>query len=257
MFRFLIFGVLFLSMSMEVQAQSSPHGADFAIDCAKCHSPQSWKFDDKLASFDHDSTLFKLTGQHKALECKSCHSSLDFKQVSSACVSCHSDFHQSTVGTDCARCHTPNSWEIANVTALHEQTSFPLMGVHATVNCTACHQSESNVRFSPTGMDCISCHRADYETSEHPDHQKFGFSTACNSCHSLTVPDWVTDKVDHDFFPLVEGHSLNDCASCHANGDYSLASPDCISCHQLDFASTLNPNHIGLGFSTDCKQCHS
>ncbi|MBK8701253.1 MAG: hypothetical protein IPN29_17615 [Saprospiraceae bacterium] len=248
---------MILLFSIKTAAQSSPHGVGFAMDCAKCHSPESWTFNSQISSFSHDSTGFALSGQHRDLECRSCHTSLEFKQVSSTCVSCHTDIHQQTVGTDCARCHTSDSWLVDNITELHEKTAFPLIGVHATVNCNACHTSESNIRFSPTGVECISCHSQDYALTKQPDHVKFGFSTDCASCHSLTGTEWMTNIVDHSFFPLTEGHAIDDCAKCHANGDYSLATPDCYSCHQADFMATVNPNHGALGFSIDCKLCHS
>ena len=239
----------------QLSAQTSPHGAGFAMDCAKCHSPESWSFSGK-AQFSHDSTGFALTGQHRDLECKSCHTSLEFKKIDNACISCHTDVHQQTVGNDCARCHTSDSWLVDNVTQLHEKTSFPLMGVHATVNCNACHDNETNLRFAPTGVDCISCHRADYVATQQPDHVKFGFSTDCASCHSLTVSDWNTNKVDHSFFPLEKGHAIDDCAKCHQGGDYSSAMADCFSCHENDYMATINPNHSVLAFGTDCRQCH-
>ncbi len=235
----------------------SPHGSTFAIDCAKCHNSEDWSFNTKSNTFNHDSTTFPLIGQHNDLDCRSCHTSLEFKQVSSECVSCHVDMHNQTVGTDCARCHTPTSWIVENVTDLHEKVAFPLMGVHATVNCNECHQGETNVRFNPTGVECINCHRSDYATAVSPDHVKNGFSMDCASCHSITTTDWNTDIVDHSFFPLEQGHNIQDCAACHANGEYSAASPLCISCHQTDFNTTTNPKHTSAGFSTNCMECHT
>jgi hypothetical protein len=79
----------------------------------------------------------------------------------------------------------------------------------------------------------------------------------CASCHSLTTTDWNTDIVDHSFFPLEQGHNIQDCAACHASGEYSSASPLCISCHQADFNGTSNPKHASAGFSTNCMECHT
>ena len=33
-----------LLLAAQLSAQSSPHGAGFAMDCAKCHSPESWTY---------------------------------------------------------------------------------------------------------------------------------------------------------------------------------------------------------------------
>jgi len=235
----------------------SPHGKDFTIDCAKCHSPESWSFNSKTNTFNHDSTSFPLTGQHVDLDCRSCHTSPVFNEVKSECISCHADIHQQTVGSDCARCHTPQSWIVENITGLHEQISFPLMGVHATVNCNECHQSETNVRFSPTGTECVNCHLDEYNAAKMPDHIKLGFGNDCAACHSLTGTEWNTEMVDHSFFPLEQGHMISDCAACHKSENYADLSPVCVSCHQTDFNNTLNPNHSIAGFSTDCVSCHT
>ncbi|MFZ4543186.1 MAG: multiheme c-type cytochrome [Saprospiraceae bacterium] len=251
---FIVFLVLF---GFILAWGQSPHGKGFAMDCAKCHSAETWSYNSKTTKFRHDSTLFPLVGQHTDVNCKSCHSSLDFKKADSKCVSCHTDVHQQTVGTDCARCHTPKSWIVENVTQIHEQISFPLMGVHATVNCNDCHNSETNTRFSPIGMECINCHKNDFVTSQKPNHIKKGFSQDCASCHGLTGTAWNTNKVDHAFFPLEQGHKISDCTECHKNGDYSNATPNCISCHQKDFNSSINPNHKASGLSTDCVSCHT
>ncbi|MBL0237928.1 MAG: cytochrome c3 family protein [Saprospiraceae bacterium] len=249
--------ILTLILSVLALNAQSPHGDKLAIDCSKCHSPESWSYNAKLSLFSHDSTDFALFGQHKALDCKSCHQSLKFDEAPTDCNSCHVDPHNQTVGLDCKRCHTSASWIVDNITEIHEQTSFPLTGVHRTVNCNLCHISETNIRFNTAGINCIDCHRNDYERTTSPDHKKNNFSTNCTDCHSLTEADWKTDKVDHSFFPLEQGHSIKDCAQCHLSKDYSNISKNCISCHNQDFQSTNNPNHMSAKFSNDCASCHT
>lgn len=249
--------ILPLILSVFALNAQSPHGDKLAIDCAKCHSPESWRYNANLSLFSHDSTNFALFGQHKALDCKSCHQSLKFDEAPTDCNSCHVDPHNQTVGLDCKRCHTSASWIVDNITEIHEQTSFPLTGVHRTVNCNLCHISETNIRFNTAGINCIDCHRNDFERTTSPDHKKNNFSTNCTDCHSLTEADWKTDKVDHSFFPLEQGHSIKDCAQCHLSKDYSNISKNCISCHNQDFQSTNNPNHISAKFSNDCASCHT
>jgi len=249
--------VILILMGYISAGSQSPHGKGFTMDCAKCHSPESWSFNSKSNTFNHDSTAFPLTGQHVDLDCRSCHTSPVFNEVKTECISCHADIHQQTVGSDCARCHTPQSWIVENITGLHEQISFPLMGVHAIINCNQCHQSETNVRFSPTGTECINCHLDEYNAAKMPDHIKLGFGNDCAACHSLTGTEWNTEIVDHSFFPLEQGHMISDCAACHKSENYSDLSADCVSCHQTDFNNTLNPNHFIAGFSTDCVNCHT
>jgi len=235
----------------------SPHGDNLRIDCAKCHSPESWNFDQKNNNFNHDSTEFELRGQHQQLDCKSCHSSLKFDAVSSDCKSCHTDIHQTTVGNDCRRCHHTDSWLVTNISEIHEQANFPLTGVHTKVDCRSCHSSETNLRFNVAGVQCIDCHRADYESTTKPNHKKSGFSQNCAECHDLEGNGWNTDRINHDFFPLNKGHDIQDCARCHTTSDYSNISKDCISCHRADYDATQNPPHKSAGFPNTCVNCHT
>ena len=248
--------LLFMWMAISLHGQS-PHGTGLTMDCVKCHSSENWTFNSNKSTFSHDSTSFPLKGQHNNLDCRSCHTSLEFEKAPTECISCHTDIHQQTVGADCARCHTPESWIVDEVTEMHERTSFPLIGVHSTVDCNQCHVSENNLRFNPISMECISCHNDDFNGTTSPDHIKNGFSEDCVKCHSITGTDWNTNIVDHTFFPLEQGHAITDCAKCHNVNDYSQVSADCISCHQTQFLQTLNPSHTTIGFSTDCKQCHT
>ncbi|MCC6815832.1 MAG: hypothetical protein IT267_05425, partial [Saprospiraceae bacterium] len=238
-----------------IRAQS-PHGNRLKINCSSCHSSDSWSFNSQL-SFDHDSTQFKIQGQHRKLDCKSCHTSLEFDQIRSSCISCHKDVHQQSVGMDCARCHNSDTWLVNNILEIHDRTNFPLLGVHRTVDCNACHRSETQLRFEPLGLECISCHLEDFNSAKSPDHKKNGYSTNCLECHSQHSSGWKTGNVNHDFFPLVNSHKIDDCRKCHQSNDYSKATPDCFSCHALDYNNSINPNHRIAGISNDCKSCHS
>jgi hypothetical protein len=68
---------------------------------------------------------------------------------------------------------------------------------------------------------------------------------------------WNTEIVDHSFFPLEDGHSIKDCKLCHKVDEYSAISSNCISCHQVEYNNTTNPNHKLSGFSTECTSCHT
>jgi hypothetical protein len=235
----------------------SPHGADFNINCSDCHTSADWLTMRKDMAFDHDTTLFALDGRHAVVDCRSCHSSLVFSEAKSECITCHTDIHQQTVGQDCARCHTANNWLVDNISELHQNNGFPLVGAHASASCFDCHVSESDLRFDRIGNDCISCHLDDYNATTQPNHQANGFSTNCSECHDVNLIDWSTDKVIHDFFPLTKGHEIMDCARCHTGGTYQNTPTDCIACHQADFQNAQSPNHVLAGFVTDCKACHT
>jgi hypothetical protein len=120
---------LFCIFVLSLSAQS-PHGEKFDIDCSECHEPTNWKIIPGKINFDHSKTGFPLAGQHQAINCKSCHSTLEFSVLKSDCISCHTDLHQGTVGKDCSKCHTPKSWIVEDINGIHQQGRFPLLGMH-------------------------------------------------------------------------------------------------------------------------------
>jgi hypothetical protein len=250
-----VFLFFFLLLLTSICWGKSPHGDNLKFDCSKCHNPDNWTYDKALVSFDHDSTDFSLKGQHKNLDCRTCHGSLQFEKAENSCISCHNDIHQLTVGNDCARCHNEISWVVENITQMHERTSFPLIGVHAIINCDACHQSETNLRFSPINPECISCHRSDYVTAKMPDHISQNFPEDCSLCHRQTGTGWNTGGIVHSFFPLEQGHQISDCTVCHKSPIFADTSPECINCHSVDFRNAKDPDHTL--FPTECNLCHT
>ena len=250
------FIILALCLSALVEAQS-PHGENFKIDCSQCHNSGGWNVDYKSIAFDHNTTNFTLEGSHKTTDCKSCHSSMVFEDVSSDCISCHTDVHEQSVGNDCVRCHSTQNWLVFNIPEIHESNGFPLIGSHFSVNCIECHQGESGLVFTPLGNECIECHQSDYLATTSPDHLAAGFSEDCTECHNPNGIGWSSSGFIHDFFPLTGGHDIQDCSQCHDVTDFSNISSECVDCHSDDYASTTNPNHSSSGFSTDCVSCHT
>lgn len=227
----------------------SPHGKNLKISCDQCHNPSGWELDIYLMRFDHNSkTDFKLEGAHMQTDCKACHESLVFNEAPNQCASCHKDIHSMSVGNDCTQCHTTKTWIVNNIPEIHEENGFPLIGAHNAVSCAECHTSETNLRFDRIGNECISCHKQDYDATRSPNHRELGFSTDCIECHSPLEPDWDSQNINHDFFPLTQGHDIQDCTQCHKTNNYADASPECISCHQTDYNNTNNPNHSSVGF---------
>ena len=252
----LLCGIFFFLAMAKVIAQS-PHGQELNIRCDACHTSESWSVERDSISFDHDSTSFALEGRHMIIDCRQCHTDLEFTRAESNCTACHLDIHQQSVGDQCARCHNSSSWFVNNITELHRQTSFPLQGSHAIANCTACHTSETDLRFDPLETDCFSCHETDYEATTNPEHIKTGFSTNCIECHQVDAFDWDAEDIDHDFFPLTQGHAIYECAKCHTGVDYSKISTECITCHETDYLNSTNPSHQTIGISTSCAECHT
>ncbi len=248
--------ILFLGLAPGLNAQS-PHGADFKISCSDCHSSFSWAIDADTLSFNHAATAFPLAGQHTRVDCRQCHQTLVFPEANTECISCHTDMHRATVGADCARCHTPDNWLVDNITGLHYDNGFPLLGIHTTLDCDECHMSASSLEFNRIGNECMNCHLDDYLSAAHPNHQGAGFSTNCVECHREDGFDWSSESIDHGFFPLEKGHDIGDCARCHSSGNFSATPTDCFACHQPDYENTFNPNHQSAGFVTSCAECHT
>ena len=238
-------------------AQQSPHGEKLAFSCTDCHTTEGWKFSQATAKFSHDLTTFKLEGQHFYTDCAACHKTLVFSEAKSNCVDCHTDMHNNTVGPNCAECHTPKSWIVNNITEIHQNSRFPLLGAHNTADCSDCHTSASKLEFQPLGIECYDCHRADYQAATNPNHVQSSISTNCFECHRIDAFEWSASGINHDFFPLTKGHAIENCAECHTTGISAPISANCYDCHQKDYNSAVNPSHQNSGFSTNCTECHS
>lgn len=249
----LIIGLILLANASFCQ---SPHGKKLKIECDVCHSGDSWYVDLKTMKFDHNKTNFKLVGQHQAIDCKSCHKSLVFSKGITECNECHTNMHNGTVGFDCSRCHTPKSWIVTNITGMHQQTRFPLLGVHAVADCYSCHKSGSLLQFEPLGVDCYDCHKDKYLATTSPNHQSAGYSTNCIECHSMTAPDWLSSSINHNFFPLTGGHAIA-CIQCHKSGTFGALPMDCNSCHSANYDATTNPAHAASQIPRTCQNCHN
>jgi hypothetical protein len=130
---------------------------------------------------------------------------------------------------------------------------FPLVQGHAPVKCAECHTSGN---YSVINADCYSCHLKDFQATTNPNHVTSGFPTPCANCHTLS-PGWKPAAFDHSSFPLTLGHSIASCNDCHVGGNYTTTPTDCYSCHQQDYTTSTNPNHVSSQFSTDCLVCHT
>ena len=248
--------ICYLVLIVSIQAQS-PHGNNSLLDCAVCHNQTGWTIEKDTFEFKHDTLGFALEGQHLFVDCRLCHTDLIFNPTPNDCMSCHLDVHSGSVGNDCARCHNSDNWLVDQIPEIHEENGFTLIGAHATLNCVDCHQSEIQLRFDRIGNDCINCHLVDFSETTSPNHNSLGFSQNCIECHNPSDNSWETNIVEHDFFPLIKGHEINDCNACHLGATLSDISPDCISCHQNDFNASIDPNHTELGLSNDCLECHT
>ncbi len=236
---------------------SPPHAAaGFPTTCTTCHNTTSWT----NAPFDHAATQFPLTGAHATVACASCHSDGVYHGKPTTCISCHQANYNTALlpphqalafSTACTTCHNNVAWQPA--TFDHSTTQFPLTGAHRAASCQACH-ADKVYQGKPT--TCVSCHQADYNTTNAPAHAAAGYPTTCENCHATA--SW-TASFDHSTtqFPLTGAHATVACTSCHGDGVYKGKPTACISCHQTNYNTALLPPHSSLGFTTACSTCHT
>ena len=213
--------------------QKDTHRGALGKDCGTCHDTSAWK----PASYNHNLSAFKLTGQHATATCLSCHANNVFKGTSSDCYACHAakDKHNGQLGPTCESCHSTSAWLPA--TFDHNLSIFKLTGKHVNVVCTGCH---INNMFKGTPTDCNTCHSTN-------DPHKGQLGILCGSCHSTS--GWLPATYDHNLssFKLTGAHVSVNCTQCHTSNNYDGVSSTCAACH-------AEPSgHFG----TDCAQCHT
>lgn len=238
------------------------HRRQLGSKCEQCHTVRGWQI--SMQSVNEHQNRFPLLGAHAEVGCESCHTGAAvglFRGLNTACISCHMSAFQNAKLPDhvaaglpskCELCHGMDSWFGAKFD--HAKfTNFPLTGLHAQIQCTACHPG---ARFTGTPTACYGCHAADYAGAS-PDHVKAGFGRDCSLCHSTA--NWSGASFNHSStgFALTGVHATLTCTQCHTNNQYAGTPAACVGCHLNDYNATNNPNHKTAGFSTDCGACHT
>ena len=116
---------------------------------------------------------------------------------------------------------------------------FALDGLHAPLDCKACHKART---FLGLSQPCASCHK---------DVHNGTLGATCQTCHPTNVAFKDTRKTfDHakTKYPLTGAHAKTPCESCHkTKGNYRIARfGACEDCHR-------NPHTPSLG---TCTACH-
>lgn len=191
--------------------QNDNHNGQFGTGCNSCHTTSAWK----PATFDHNSSGFKLTGAHAQASCSSCHANNVFKGTPTSCNACHQDQHNGQYGTNCGSCHTTSAWKPANF----DHSGFPLTNGHAGLTCNSCHSSG---KYTGLSKDCSTCH-------SEPAYHAGLFSSNCAQCH--TTSNWnATYTGSHP--KTCDGSCINHHkATCHDCHTVNLSSATCTKCH--------------------------
>ncbi len=241
-------------------------GSGFPTTCLSCHNMSAWTG----ATFDHAAASggFELLEAHASLPCASCHDPVSGDPIYTPasqydCIACHQNEYDgqhagSGYPTTCRSCHNMSTWTGATFDHTTASGGFELLGAHASLACTECHDPVSgDPLYNPANQnDCVACHQSDYDGQ----HAGSGYPTTCLTCHNTST--WTGASFDHSTasggFELVGAHTTLPCTSCHdpVNGDplYDPANQnDCIACHQDDY----DGQHAGSGYPTTCLTCHN
>jgi hypothetical protein len=257
----------------------SPHGNQFAArGCADCHDTGVWE---TPPNFDHAQTAFPLAGLHVDAACVECHGSGSdavYRPLAfGRCNDCHEDPHSGGMSGPCASCHRTAGWTIISSANMetsfnHSATSFPLVGAHAAVECTTCHQPGRPLRTDAISMrylsgtqrstyprpvfdTCRACHVDRHDTPA--GGQRWADCEACHSNDRWNPSPYDIARHEQSDFPLTGAHTVTPCVSCHQDAErghaiFTLALPErtCEECHGAD-----DP-HEGLYAGLACAECH-
>ena len=141
----------------------------------------------------------------------------------------------------------------ARLLAAHQNTSFPLLGKHLQVECGSCHLNGVVAGTPETFEVCHWARRQD-------DPYRLQLGTTCGDCH--TPQDWSRLQPgawEHEVmagFRLEGMHVALDCTECHNTRSFREATAECSQCHQQDFQTAREPDHLAANFPTDCELCH-
>jgi hypothetical protein len=215
------------------------HQGKLGKDCGSCHNTSTFS----KTEFDHSKTHFPLKGAHGRTACADCHRDPSYKNTPTACVACHErdDAHKGSRGPACGDCHNEEKWKQSVFD--HEKVGhFALNGVHAKLNCDACHRSGDLKAKVPD--KCAGCHAAD-------DRHGGRFGDDCAACHN--EQKWKDARYDHSAkarFALDGKHATVACDACHTGPVNGAKLPkDCAGCHKAD-----DVHHGSMG--AECASCH-
>lgn len=262
-------------LSSRISAGQGLHARTVDTACERCHIEHHgrdfalvWWGEEGMETFDHSQTGYPLEASHRGVACRSCHQpehiprpapllaeGIDLKRtflgLGSECSSCHADPHAGQFeSTTCSSCHGLQEWRGAERFD-HQQTGFPLTGLHRDVSCSDCHQPRAGGDVQYRGLaaeTCADCHQ---------DPHQGRLEGTCANCHSTDGWDRTeTTGFDHDRtrYPLRGRHRSVACVACHGESltrSFSSERFDrCETCHRDPHAGQLSQEGRG------CDSCH-
>lgn len=225
--------------------------------------------------FDHELTGWKLEGEHRKQSCTTCHRKTYPKTKSPSylgqrqeCTTCHFGVvdeevakNESTGGgggnphqfvdvalTDCRICHNFDSWKVADIGATrfnHDNTSYPLTGLHTKEECVGCHGYLRDFRVEEDFQTCEGCHEDSHLSVISAKH-------ACSSCHSseVTFSKTIFNHGQVTGWPRRGKHRQLKCKYCHEIDTPPTApSSNCVTCHKDIHKGRFRPK--------SCEVCHT
>jgi len=245
-----------------LSCHTDPHKGQLGNDCQRCHNVNDWKAAKK---FDHSKTRYPLTGMHIEVACERCHKPDEaggparFRDMKfGACVDCHVDPHKGAFPQQrCETCHTTAGWKklLPRFGFDHSTTRYPLLGQHATVNCSACHLT-GDFKKPLAFANCMDCHR-DIHKGQFLERTRKG---ECAECH--TVDGWKPSLFgvkEHakSKYPLEGRHARVECAKCHLPAGretiYKVKFANCTDCHK----DVHDGQFAGPPYNNRCEPCHT
>ena len=238
--------------------------------------------------FLHGHVAYELVGLHADLACVDCHANAEavllaegerrFVGATQACASCHEDPHEGARTEDCARCHGQEA-PFEELYAFVHTEDLVLDGVHAGLECAACHEpgtanSVARSILEPVAAprDCATCHESPHEASflgliaaqiEAPR------DASCVHCHATSEGDFHQGELERALHaatgvPLDAQHAEVTCEECHAEpvGDAlapwevrfpGRAADDCAACHEDPHGEQFDQ---GVFAGVTCVTCH-
>ena len=229
--------------------------AGFPQQCEVCHTTSNWNatiFQSRLYRMAADGRSFRTAVQPVSYATAT---TTLLIRLASAAISMISrartipNHVPSGFPQQCDVCHSTAAWSPASFN--HNNTGFPLTGAHTSVACASCHV---NNNYTTVPTDCFSCHKADYQATNNPNHVSAGFPTTCATCHTTRV-GWARPSITPGSRRITAMQM--ECARHATPTQSNYGIFQCTNCHTKSNTDGDHRNVSGYVYnSVNCYQCH-